>query len=235
MAQYIIAALLHAAQHFELIEPFRERRDWGMRMQFRADLLLGRTLGLLGYGGVGRDVSGMAVALGMRVIAMRRSLDTRTDQRFEVSEYAASRYPGADITVQDESSLEQVLRASDILACTLPLTTATAGLIGRRELALLKPGCIVINVSRGAVIDEAALIEALERGSVARAYIDVFADEPLRPDDPLWSAPNTVLTPHASGIHDRASELGSRLFIENLRRFVSGERLLNLVDRTAGY
>lgn len=235
MAQYVMASILHAAHHFDLLEPFRDSRDWGMRMDFRASLLLGKTVGLLGYGGVGRDLAGMATAFGMKVMAFRRTSRGDTRERFEVSEYAMSREARERVTVLDAGRLEDVLEASDFLVCALPLTADTRGLIDAAHLARLKPGCILVNVSRGAVIDEAALVDSLRSGRIARAYLDVFDEEPLPNDSPLWSAPNVVLTPHVSGIHDRGSELGSRLFVENLRRFVAGENLLNLVNRAAGY
>ena len=118
---------------------------------------------------------------------------------------------------------------------TVPLTAESRGLIGARELGLLPRGAVVINVSRGPVLDEDALIEALRSGHLGGASLDVFRVEPLPAESPLWEMPNVMITPHASGTHDRVSEFTADLFLENLARYAGGRPLLNLADRSRGY
>jgi phosphoglycerate dehydrogenase-like enzyme len=131
--------------------------------------------------------------------------------------------------------LDEVLRRSDVLVVVLPLTPATRGLIGARELTLLPPGAFLINVGRGAIVQEAALLDALRAGRLAGAALDVFEQEPLPLESPLWDLPQVIITPHVSGTTPRYYDRAIPLFCENLRRFLRGEPLLNVVDRERGY
>jgi phosphoglycerate dehydrogenase-like enzyme len=237
MAQYVIGAILDHAHGFSRLASYRAARDWSVRRQFRSRVLVGKTLGLLGYGGVGARAARIAHALGMRVIAVRRSGDDPAGAP------ARFRTPGiASIDAGDEPAeiwglegLDQLLGQSDYFACTVPLTAATQGMIGARELSLLPAGAYVINVSRGAIFDQDALIAALRSGQLAGATLDVFDPEPLPADSPIWELPNVVVTPHSSGTHDHVSDFTADLFIANMERFVAGQPLLNLADRTLGY
>ena len=120
-----------------------------------------------------------------------------------------------------------------MLAC--PLTERTRGLIGARELALLRPGSVLVNVSRGPVVDEDALVAALESGHLGGAWLDVFAAEPLPPGSPLWDLPNVLVSPHSAATVAAENELLTDLFIDNLRRWLDGQPLRNVYDRSAGY
>jgi len=134
-----------------------------------------------------------------------------------------------------EGALERLLPECDYLVCTAPLTDATRGMVGARELALLPRRAVVVNVSRGGVLDEDALAAALAAGRLRGAGLDVFAREPLAPASPLWGLPNTLLTPHVSGASHRFWRRETDLIVENLRRYLAGEPLLNTVDKQAGY
>ncbi len=235
MAQYVVAAILNHAHGFGRLGHYREVRDWSVRREFQTEVLLGRTLGLLGYGGTGQRTAHIAHALGMRVIAVRRSGAGQSPARYRLPAIEAIDQGRHPAEVWGIEALDRLLQASDYLACTLPLTRETRGLIGARELALLRPGAFVINVSRGPIFDEIALIEALRAGRLAGAALDVFATEPLPADSALWEMSNVLLSPHASGTHDHVSEYTADLFLANLVRYMAGETLLNLADRDRGY
>jgi phosphoglycerate dehydrogenase-like enzyme len=131
--------------------------------------------------------------------------------------------------------LDEVLRESDFLVVILPLTEATRGLIGPRELGLMKASAYLVNVARGAIVQEAALIQVLRQGRLAGAGLDVFEREPLSQDSPLFGMDNVIMTPHVSGARRDYYDRAIPLFCENLRRFIAGEPLLNLVDKRRGY
>jgi phosphoglycerate dehydrogenase-like enzyme len=178
------------------------------------------TVGLLGLGGIGRAVARRCTALGMRVVATRRS--------------SAEGPPGVDV-LSGEGALERMLAVADYLVVTVPRTEETEGMIGARELRRLPKNAVLINVSRGDVVDEEALVEALGTGVLRGAGLDVFAAEPLPPESPLWALPNALLLPHVSGTSHRFWRRETDLILGNLRRYLSGEPLLNTVDKQAGY
>lgn len=184
-------------------------------------VLQGRTLGIVGLGAIGARLAEMASALGLHVMATRR-------------DPSAERPPGV-AEVLPASGLSRLLAESDILVVAAPLTAETHDLIGAAELALMKPTAWLINVSRGKLIREADLAEALGAGRLAGAGLDVFQHEPLRADSPLWHMPNVIITPHIAGFRDDFWEAAVSLFAENLRRFRAGWPLLNVVDKAAGY
>ena len=180
--------------------------------------LNGATLGIVGYGGIGRAVAQRAKAFGMCVLALRR--------RPEPDELADE--------VWGTNHLDELLRRADYVVLSCALTDETRGLIGPRELALMKPGAVLVNVARGAVVDEPALIEALRAGRLGGAGLDVTAREPLPADSPLWAMENVVVTPHVAGFSPRTRRRQFELLRENVRRFAA-EPLLNVVDKHAGY
>lgn len=187
----------------------RMRRNQEARrwQPFDVDRLEGATVSIIGLGSIGHAVARRCKALGMKVIGVRRT----------------------------DGSLENALRDADYVVVTTPLTDATRGLIGARELALLKPTAVIINIGRGAVIDEAALLDALQNERVRGAALDVFAHEPLPPDHPLWTLENVLLSPHTADHTADAHDRSMRMFLENLARFRRGEELMNVVDKQQRY
>ena len=131
--------------------------------------------------------------------------------------------------------LDHVLRQSDYVVLSVPYTTDTAGMIGARELALMKPTAVLINIARGTIVDEAALIEALRHARLGGAALDVVSREPLAADSPLWDMPGVLLTPHSMSTAYSENEWLTDLFCDNLRRYLNGEPLRNQVDKTRGY
>jgi phosphoglycerate dehydrogenase-like enzyme len=128
-----------------------------------------------------------------------------------------------------------VVPRADVVVVAAPQTQDTRGLIGENVLAAMKPGALLVNVSRGGLVDERALAAALQSGRLAGAALDVFRDEPLGPDNPMWTLPNLLITPHTSGFRHDHWDAVTGLFAENLRRFERGEELINVVDKSAGY
>jgi phosphoglycerate dehydrogenase-like enzyme len=175
---------------------------------------------LIGLGSIGAAVARKMVALGARVAAIRRRTTAPAPDGVEVH--------GSD-------ALHGQLSAADVVVVTAPQTRATWGMIGAAELRAMRRDAIVVNVSRGKLIDEAALASALRDGTIGGAALDVFAEEPLPPDSPLWRLPNVLITPHTSWQRTQHWDDVTAQFAANLRRFEAGQPLINPVDKTAGY
>lgn len=187
-------------------------------------LVHGKTMGIIGLGGIGGQVARLARCAGMRTLATRRS---------------ATRHQ-ADVEGVDglfpTSELHAMLAESDYVAVCAMLTTETEGLLDSRAFGAMKPGAHLINIARGGIVQEPALIEALRSGRLAGAYLDVYAGDPVHPPDPALAAlPNVVITPHIADQSDVPQSFGVELFRENLRRFLDGEPLENVVDWQRGY
>ena len=183
--------------------------------------LKGLRMGIVGLGSIGLEVAQLAAPFGLRISAIRR----RAGQPPPV---------GVD-DVLPPDRLHDLLARSDVLVLTAPLTGATHRLIGRAEVAAMKRGAWLVNIGRGRLVDDEALVEALKSGHLGGAALDVFTHEPLEPGSPYWDLPNVIVTPHTSGtIPDYWTPL-VELFSENLRRFEAGRPLLNVVDKEAGY
>jgi phosphoglycerate dehydrogenase-like enzyme len=176
--------------------------------------LTGDLLGVVGLGPIGLEVARLGLALGMRVVGVRRH--PRGDEICET--WSLERLP-------------ELLTELDHLVLALPLTPETHHLLGRQALSLLKPTATLVNVGRGAVVDETELVRALQEGRLAGAGLDVFEQEPLPAQSPLWDLPNVIVTPHSSGTNPGNEERAAHLFLENLRRFEAGRSLRNEVGR----
>ena len=198
-------------------------QDRGEYWKFMGGELAGHTVGILGMGSIGGRVARLCKALDMRVLGMRRTVTTAQESRGE-----------ADL-ILPPSDLPLMLRESDFLVLSLPMTRETAGLIGPAELRQMKDGAFLINVARGGLVDEDALVDAVRSGRLAGAALDVFTQEPLPLGSPLWSEPRIMLTAHNAAHSYEYEERATELFIENLRRFLDGRELLNVHDRERGY
>jgi phosphoglycerate dehydrogenase-like enzyme len=169
----------------------------------------------------------------MRVLALRRSAG-RAAQGYAVGDTgdAAGEIPQQFYSPQ---SLHEMLAECDYVVIALPLTSETVHFVGEAELRAMKPGAYLVNIARGPIVDEEVLIQALREGWIAGAGLDVFEEEPLPSDSPLWDMENVLISPHVAGFTPRYDERAVALFAENLRRYVEGEPLLNLVDKARGY
>jgi len=224
MAEHAIGVMLAFTRKLHLARDAQLRREWSQASQWqdapRIGSLAGSTLGLVGLGAVGTALATRARALGMRVIAVRRRPQSPPEPAHE-------QWP--------ETRLHDLLPLADWLVLAAPHTRSTENLIGRRELTLMKRGARLLNLGRGALVDEPALVEALRSGQLAGAGLDVFREEPLPAASPLWDFPQVILTPHTSGLGPHYWERAMEQFTGNLRRYLAGEPLLNVVDKRAGY
>jgi phosphoglycerate dehydrogenase-like enzyme len=214
LAEFAILGLLAIAKDLPRFAEDQRARAWP---ELRAPLreLDGQTLFLVGLGEIGRETARLATALGMRTVGIRRS---RKPPPTHVDE------------VHGPDRLAELAGRADAMVVSLPLTEETAGMIDRAVIERLPPSCIFVNVGRGGVVDEPALVEALRDGRIAGAVLDVFATEPLPQDSPLWDLPNVLVTPHAVALSARENERIAELFVANLRRYLDGEPLAKVVQ-----
>jgi phosphoglycerate dehydrogenase-like enzyme len=219
IAEYVVMMSLAIARRLpQLLELQRERTWQPLRGRELAEL----TVAIIGYGSIGEEVARLLRPFGCRVIATRRHPERGSGD-------------AANVELFGLDDLAEVLRAGDIVVVAAPLTDETAGLIGAEQLAEMREDAWLINIARGRLIDELALRRALESGWIGGAVLDVFSEEPLSPESPLYRTPNVIITPHTSWASDRVIERSVELFIDNLRRDAAGEPLRNLVDLEAGY
>lgn len=184
--------------------------------------LEGMTLVIVGFGHLGRAIARRALAFGMRVTGLRRDVPDGAER-------------DGDVEVFPSAALPDLLPRADVLVLSCPLTDETRGLIDATALRRMKPSAYLVNVARGEVVVEPDLAQALREGWIAGAGLDVFAEEPLPPDSPLWGLPNTIVTPHVAGLLRDYNARAAALFRDNLRRFAAGEPLLNVVTLDRGY
>jgi phosphoglycerate dehydrogenase-like enzyme len=219
LADWVVSAMLFFAFDFRRIIRQHEQRVWE---PFVADTLGGRTLGIVGYGAVGSAAAERARPFGMRIVALRRR-----PELFKAHSSVDRTY--------DPPQLKEMIAASDYLLVTTPLTPQTRGLIGEPEIAAMKTSAVLLNIGRGPVIDEPALIRALESNRIRGAALDVFTTEPLPPEHPFWRMPNVLLSPHTADRVEGFLEPALECFVDNMNRFRTGAPLLNVVDKQAGY
>jgi len=215
MSEYVIGWCAWVTQRMETYRALQRERRWNDRVL--PERLRGRTLTLVGTGDIGGEIARVARAVGMHVVGVSRT---------------GRRVPHVD-RVYRTAHLHRALSAADFVVVVLPLTPATRGLIDAKALAAMGPGAWLLNIGRGPLVDEAALLDALRSRRIAGAILDVFAIEPLPADHPLWGLDNVVVTPHIAG-PDVAEEIAP-VFAENLARYLAGRPLRYVVDRRRGY
>jgi phosphoglycerate dehydrogenase-like enzyme len=219
LAEFVIGAIMFFAKDFRRMVRSQAASVWDC---FDVEEVAGKTLGMVGYGDIGHTIARRARAFGMRVLAVRRRPELWREDALPVAVYPVS-------------ALRELLAASDYVVLATPLTADTRGLIGEAELRAMKPGAVLINIGRGPVVDEAALIRALEQRRIRGAALDVFNQEPLPEGHPFYRLDNVLLSAHCAdhtpGWMDRAMEL----FLENFELFRRNEPLRNVVDKQLGY
>jgi phosphoglycerate dehydrogenase-like enzyme len=208
LGEFAIAAMLWFAKDLRRLVRNQHERRWE---PYDVERLEGATVGIVGHGGIGQAVGRRALALGMNVLPVRRR------QEFT------------------DPTLEDVIAQSDYLVMSTPLTPSTHRLLSRERIALMKPRSVLINVGRAATVDEDALVDALREERVRGAALDVFLTEPLSPDHPFWTMQNVLLSPHCADHTADAHERAMQFYLENLRRFRSGDSLENIVDKVEQY
>jgi phosphoglycerate dehydrogenase-like enzyme len=213
LAEFAILGMLAFAKDLPTLQRDQRERRWGE--QRPVGELRGQTLLLVGVGEIGTETARLASAFGMHVLAVKRTLEgavPHVDELHPVSE------------------LRALVGRADAIVVTLPATDATRGLLDAETLAAVKPGAVLVNVGRGAVIDEEALAERLQDGTLGGAALDVFAEEPLPADSPLWGLENVIVTPHSIALVEAEEERIVELFADNLRRRLAGAPLRNALD-----
>ena len=232
IAEYVLTMILAVTRRLPQLLELQRERTW---QPLEAVEMHDVTIGLVGYGSLGRTVGRLASAFGARVVATRRHADRGSA--------TATPEPGGEAGGTDSpvellggpGALPELLRRSDFVVLAAPLTPATQNLIDSGALAAMKPGAWLVNVARGGLVDERALLRALREGRIGGAILDTFRDEPLGPDSPFYDLPNAIVTPHTAWSSGRVLDRTIQLFCENLERFTAGQPLRNVVDRAAGY
>lgn len=219
ISEFVFQFMLMFAKNAPLCFQMKQKHEW---RRFMPSLLKGKTVGIVGLGHIGREIARLSKAFDMRVIATRRSAKIIGSAR-----YVDRLLPAKKLT--------SLLAESDYVVISVPLTKETYQFIGEKEFKAMKPTAYIINIARGNVIDEKALIRALEEKEIAGAGLDVTAREPLPNKSPLWDFDNVILSPHVSGGMEEYVARATDLFCDNLKRYITGRKLRNVIDRQRGY
>lgn len=220
LAEFCLLVMLAFRRRLPQLLRDQQRKQWA---RFATTDLRGRTVVIVGMGQVGREVARLAKALGMHVVGIKRTV---------AGVRAADLHVDALLAPEE---LPQALGVAEHLVLIAPHTEETDQMIGARELAMLPDDAVFINIGRGALVDEGALIAALHSGRLLGAGLDVFAEEPLPPESPLWEMPNVIVSPHSASTSDRENARITELFCTNLRHYLAGRPLLNQLQLERGY
>ncbi len=241
MAETVLGMILHFGRGLDLALDAQRRGEWAQEAFYPAESplfeLSEATVGIVGYGGIGREVARRVAALGAHVVALKRSPRSKDSAALAPVGGSGSLAGRVEI-VSGEGGLNRLLETADVLVVTAPETAETRGMLDAEALARLRRGALLVNVARGTLIDEAALVEALREGRLRGAGLDVFAEEPLPEGHPLWELPNVLVTPHVSAVTTGFWRRECDLMVRNLGRHLSRAPLTtweNVVDKRAGY
>ncbi len=239
IAEYVLMMILAVSRRLPQLLELQRERTW---QPLEGAELRDVTIGIVGLGSIGRDVAGLASAFGCRMLGTRRHPERvlnasglEADEPRDGQGSGTQRDDAGVTILGGPEALPALLAESDFVVLATPLTPETENLMDATALAAMKPGAWLINVARGRLVDERALLRALREGPLGGAILDTFREEPLPPGSPLYDLSNVILTPHTSWSSGRVLDRSVELFCDNLRRFARGEPLLNVVDPTAGY
>jgi phosphoglycerate dehydrogenase-like enzyme len=235
IAEYVLMMILAVSRRLPQLLELQRERTW---QPLEGAELRDVTVGIVGLGSIGRAVGALATAFGCRVVAIRRRPASEGEEpRGDEAQDGEDRSFGEVMLdrVGGPETLPELLGESDFIVLAAPLTAETEEMINAETLAMVKPGAWLINVARGRLIDERALLRALRDGPLGGAVLDTFRDEPLPPMSSFYDLPNVIVTPHTAWSSGRVLDRSVELFCDNLRRFAKGEPLLNVVDPAAGY
>ncbi|MEO9029907.1 MAG: D-2-hydroxyacid dehydrogenase [Ktedonobacteraceae bacterium] len=237
IAEHVLTMVLGWLHRLPRMFDLQQRGVWPARAEllsiFTGEEVRGKTLGIVGYGSIGRELARLATAFGMRVLAMQRG-SNRRDSGFVLPGIGdpmgmlPERYYAPD-------DLHAMLVQCDVVVIAAPLTVQTRGMFDDAAFEAMKSTAFLVNIARGDLCDEDALVRALQRQSIAGAALDVFHEEPLPSGHALWSLPNVFISPHMSGLTPLYGERAAQIFVENMRRYLADEPLYNTVDKVRGY
>ena len=236
MAQYAITQILTWAHRVPNWFNYKQTHSWAKNRwdTFVPQELHGKTLGILGYGSIGRELARLAKAFGLKILVTKRDARQLVDTGYSATGVGDLEGALPDRIYPSEATRSMVAEC-DFVVITLPLTERTYHLFDEEMFKLMKPTAFLVNVARGAIVNEADLVRGLKKGWLAGAGLDVYEEEPLPDSSPLWELDNVIMTPHVSGFTPQYDERATDIFAENLRRYLAGEPLLNLVNRSEGY
>jgi phosphoglycerate dehydrogenase-like enzyme len=236
VAEYVLEMCLALGHRLPAIIEYKHRGQWPAgRGEIFSPLELNQsTVGVIGYGSIGREVARLLHAFGTTVLATKYDAFNPADPGYRID---GTGDPQGDIVhrLYPTQALNSMLKECDFAVVCVPLTTNTENLVGTTQLAAMKPSAFLIDVSRGGVVNQEDLLKALEEGQIAGAALDVFPEEPLPEDNPLWKVPNLILTPHIAGLSRNYNQRAVALFVENLERYLAGKKPYNLIDLERGY
>ena len=234
--EYILGMLLALGHHLPELFQNQLKHDWPADRweKFSPKELTNSTVGLVGYGSIGREVARLLQPFGVKVLATKRDAMNPMDNGYTIEGHGD---PEGNLfhRLYPMQAVNSMIKECDFVVVLLPLTPETRGSFGEQEIRSMKPGSYLIVASRGGIVDENALLQALNEKTIAGAVMDVFSREPLPVESPLWKLPNVILTPHVSGFSPNYKERAGMMFVENLRRYLHGETLLNRVDPDRSY
>ena len=236
MAEFAVMMMLALGHHFPALQTHQRRGEWPTDRweRLNARELRDSTVGIVGYGSIGRQIARLLQAFGATVLATKRDVMHPNDTGY-IPEGLGDLNTELVQRLYPPQAVKSMFKECDFVVVTVPLTSETRGMLGADELAALKPSCYLVDISRGGVIQQDALINALREDKLAGAALDVFAKEPLPADNPLWKMPNVLLTPHIAGFSPKYDERAVTLFAENLLRYLSDLPLYNRINRETGY
>jgi len=236
MAEFVVMMLLALGHRLPDLIAHQKRAEWPKDRweRFLPLELRSSTVGIVGYGSIGRQIARLLQPIGATILAIKRDAMNPHDTGYAPAEMGD---PEGDLAhrLYPPEAMRSMFKECDYVVITLPKTPKTAKIIGAEEIAALKPSAFLIDVSRGGIVDHAALIPALKDRKIAGAALDVYPEEPLPGDSPLWKLPNVILTPHISGNTPQYNERAIDLFVENLRRYLASLPLYNIIDLVGGY
>jgi D-2-hydroxyacid dehydrogenase (NADP+) len=219
IGEFVFELMLMFAKGAPQCFQMKQKREW---RRFPPTTLRGKTVGIVGLGHIGQEVARLSKAFGMKVIATRRSAKKTGTARYVDKLMPAGQTPS-------------LLKESDFVVIATPHTPETHHLIGEKEFSMMKSTAYIINIARGGIIDEAALVKALDEKRIAGAGLDVTEREPLPPESRWWDFPNVILSPHVSGGMEDYMARATELFCDNLKRYIAGKKLRNVIDKKRGY
>ncbi len=236
MAEHAVMTMLALGHHLPDTYAYQRKSEWpsGRWDLFSPHELRGSTVGIIGYGSIGRQIARLLQTFGATVLATKRDILHPEDTGYTIEGLGD---PGGDFVnrLYPPQALPSMLKDCDFVVVTLPRTKATTGILGAKELGAFKPGAYLVDISRGEIIDHAALIPLLRERKIAGAALDVFPQEPLPADSPLWKLPNVIITPHIAGFSPHYDERAASLFIQNLKRYLDQLPLYNRLELSVEY